>query len=176
LQVILHDQLRSASDKNDDTITRNRIVTRRKHTAPAANCPMDFAAEIFGDRWAMLVLRDMLFRGKRHFKDMLASDEGIATNVLTTRLKRLEQAGLVTRSTDPANKRQVIYGLTPQGLDLAPVLIEIVLWSGRHDPCTGMPQSFRERAKTDRAGLIRDIQAGLFSPPCAAPVPPKKRR
>lgn len=125
---------------------------------------MDYAASIFGDRWSMLILRDLLFAGRRHFKDMLSAGEGIASNILTSRLKYLTDMGLLSRQPDPANRRQIVYGLTPMGLDLTPALVEIVLWSARHDQDTAMPKEFVARAKEDRAGLIDDIKAGRINP------------
>lgn len=122
-------------------------------------CPIDYALEIFGDRWTLLVVRDLLFRGKCHYSEMIDSEEGIASNILASRLKKLEAHGLISRETDPVNRRQVIYRLTDKGLALAPVLIEIVRWSGAHDPETAAPKAFLRRAAKDREALIRETIA-----------------
>ncbi|MEW6272960.1 MAG: helix-turn-helix domain-containing protein [Thermodesulfobacteriota bacterium] len=127
---------------------------------PESGCPIDFAATVFGDRWTLLILRD-LARGKRHFKNMLGSDEGIAANILSARLKRLERFGLVERRVDPASRRQVLYELTEKGLDLAPIMVELALWSAKYDPHTLVTRDFVARARSDREGLIRDTMQRL---------------
>lgn len=127
----------------------------RRHKAPRSGCPIDYAATMFGDRWTMLVLRD-LARGKRYFSEFAASDEGVAPNILASRLKQLEKFGIVTRRVDPESRRQVIYELTEKGLDLTPIMIELTVWSARHDPHTFVTKDFTDRAKTDREGLVRE--------------------
>jgi DNA-binding HxlR family transcriptional regulator len=122
-------------------------------------CPIDYALEIFGDRWTLLVVRDLMFRGKCHFGEFIESPEGIASNILTSRLKKLEAHRLVARETDPENRKRVIYRLTDKGLALAPVMIEIVRWSGAHDPDTAAPKAFLRRAAKDREGLIKETIA-----------------
>ena len=122
-------------------------------------CPIDYALEIFGDRWTLLVVRDLMFRGKCHFGEFIESPEGIASNILTARLKKLEAHGLVARELDPENRKRVTYRLTDKGLALAPVMIEIVRWSGAHDPDTAAPKAFLRRAAKDREGLIKETIA-----------------
>jgi DNA-binding HxlR family transcriptional regulator len=124
-----------------------------------STCPIDYALEIFGDRWTLLVVRDLLFSGKRHFREFLESPEGIASNVLSERLRRLEAWGLVSRREDPDNRRQVVYSLTDKALDLTPALLEIIRWSGKHDPDTGAPAAFLRRIEKDREGLAAEIRA-----------------
>lgn len=123
-----------------------------------SGCPFVFAGDIFGDRWSLLVIRDMLFFGKRRFSDLAASDEQIATNILTDRLKKLEAAGLIRRRRDPGNRRQVIYRLTDKGKDLLPAMLEIVRWSAKHDPETGVPAEFLHRLDTDPKGMTQEIR------------------
>ena len=132
-----------------------------KNCRARSGCPIDYALEIFGDRWTLLVIRDLMFRGLRHFREMIESPEGIASNILAARLKKLEGFGLIARYPDPDNRKQVVYELTDKGIDLTPVLIEIILWSGKHDADTVAPKEFLERARTDRKGLIRDTVAAL---------------
>ncbi len=123
------------------------------------NCPVHFALEIFGDRWTLLVIRDLMFMGKRHFHEFIESPERIASNVLAARLKKLERQGLISRHRDPDNRKQVIYELTEKGLDLLPTLLEVIRWSGKYDPDTAAPRNFLDRAATDRDGLMRDLTA-----------------
>lgn len=126
-----------------------------------SDCPINFALEIFGDKWTLLVARDLMFRGKMYYGDFLDSEEKIATNILADRLETLECAGIVKKSQDPKNKTKYIYSLTSKGLDLAPVLIEIVLWSAKYDPKTAAPKEFVVEARNDREGLIKRVRANL---------------
>jgi DNA-binding HxlR family transcriptional regulator len=127
----------------------------RPRKAPKSGCPIDYAATMFGDRWTMLVLRDIA-RGKRYFSEFATSDEGMAPNILASRLKHLEKFGILTRRVDPENRRQVIYELTQKGLDLTPIMIELTRWSAKHDPHTTVTKAFVEMAERDREGLIRE--------------------
>ena len=88
---------------------------------------------MLGDRWSLLIIRDMMLLGSRTFKEFLGSYEGIATNILANRLRRLEAYGIIRTERDPSDGRKLIYQLTPKGIDLAPVLAEMVLWAGRHE-------------------------------------------
>ena len=123
-------------------------------------CPIAYALDIFGDRWSLLLIRDMLFFGKRRYSELAASREQIASNILADRLKKLETDGLIHRRRDPDDRRQVLYELTEKGRDLTPAMLEIISWSARHDPDTGAPKAFLERLETDRAGLIEEIRQG----------------
>ena len=100
---------------------------------------------MLGDRWSLLILRDMMLRGFRSYKEFLDSYERIATNILADRLKKLIAHGIITTQEDPSDGRKLIYALTPKGIDLAPVLAEMVLWAARHE-------------KTDNPALIRELQ------------------
>ena len=110
---------------------------------PAPNrrsgCPLNASVEMLGDRWSLLILRDMMLRGFRTFKEFLTSYEGIATNILSDRLKRLTAHGIITTHEDPSDGRKLIYVLTPKGLDLAPVLTEMVLWAAKHEETGNQP-------------------------------------
>jgi DNA-binding HxlR family transcriptional regulator len=132
-----------------------------KRVRACSGCPIDYALDIFGDRWTLLVIRDLVFGGKRYFREFIESPEGIATNILATRLKKLEARGVISRRADPENRKQVVYELTDKGVDLIPVLLEIVRWGGRHDPDTAAPKAFVARVERDRAGLIREVSAAL---------------
>jgi DNA-binding HxlR family transcriptional regulator len=126
-----------------------------------SGCPIDYGLDIFGDRWTLLVIRDLLFGGKRHFKELMNSPERIASNILTARLKKLEERGMIERSADPDNRKQVIYTLTEKGRDLAPVLVEMVRWAGRHDPNSPVPKSFVARFSRDIDQLMADVRATM---------------
>jgi DNA-binding HxlR family transcriptional regulator len=133
-------------------------VTRRLPPR-RSNCPIAYALDFVGDKWTLIVLRDLIMARKRHFRELLAGNEGIATNILASRLKLLEAAGLVTRRLDPAEARRVIYEPTEKALDLVPVLIELMRWSTKYDPKSAAPQPFVRRLAQDREGLIADLRA-----------------
>ena len=110
-------------------------------------CPLRFGLGVFGDRWSLLIVRDMMFRGHTRFQDFLDADEAISTNVLSDRLRRLEAQDIVHRERDPANGRQVLYSLTDKGRDLLPVMLAIVGWSEKHDPRTRVPPDLAARVR-----------------------------
>jgi DNA-binding HxlR family transcriptional regulator len=125
--------LRIASEK----IILCFVVPKQKQQ-PVSNrrrslCPLNASVEILGDRWSLLILRDMMLRNAHTFKAFLECAEGIATNILADRLRRLEADGIITARADPADGRKQIYQLTRKGIDLAPVLTEMVLWAGKHE-------------------------------------------
>jgi DNA-binding HxlR family transcriptional regulator len=99
---------------------------------PRSYCPINLGLEIFGDAWTLLVLRDLMFGGKRHFRELLHSEEGISSNILADRLKRLIDHGILTKRDDPTHKQKAIYSLTERGIALLPILLEIGAWSRAH--------------------------------------------
>ncbi len=98
-----------------------------------SGCPVSCSLDLLGDKWSLLIVRDMVFVHKRYFKEFLTSDEGIATNILTDRLGKLEAAGIISKRPDPDNGRQVIYTLTDKGVALVPLLVELVCWGALYD-------------------------------------------
>jgi DNA-binding HxlR family transcriptional regulator len=143
-----------------------------KPKKPRSGCPVSMALERFGDRWSLLIVRDLMVRGLHTFREFQASGEGIATNVLADRLQKLAAGGIITAETEYSDRRQVNYRLTEKGIDLAPVLLELLVWSARHEraeiPCewTGMMEDRREEvlAETRRRWEQRDLTP-LLSPP-----------
>lgn len=119
---------------------------------------MSIALEVFGDRWTLLILRDLMFKGLKTFKEFLESGEDIASNILTDRLQRLQKQGIVTGTRSPTDARVVTYRPTVKGLDLLPVLVEIVLWSAQYEK-TAAPQKLLKRMSKDRAEFIQQIRA-----------------
>ena len=98
-----------------------------------SGCPVNVSLEIFGDSWSLLIIRDLMVRGFRTFKEFQESGEGIATNVLADRLTKLVAAGIICTESDQADGRRVNYRLTEKGIDLAPVLLELLVWGARHE-------------------------------------------
>ena len=123
-------------------------------TDKRSGCGISCALDLLGDKWSLLVIRDMIFMKKQYFKEFLASYEGIATNILSDRLKRLENEGIVEKNQDPENKRQMIYTLTTKGRDLTPVLVDLLYWGATHDARTSMPPDFIQQIEADRQGFI----------------------
>ncbi|AUP80650.1 winged helix-turn-helix transcriptional regulator [Flavivirga eckloniae] len=99
-----------------------------------SQCPINQALEVFGDKWTLLIIRDIMFDGKRYFNEMRESDEKIASNILTNRLNKLEELGIIIKSKDDHHKQKNVYTLTKKGIDLIPVMIEIAQWSVKHRP------------------------------------------
>ena len=100
-----------------------------------SGCPINLALEVLGDRWSLIVIRDIMFGSRRHFRELLTrSQEGIASNILAARLKRLVEAGLLSRSDDPAHRQKGIYSLTEKAIELVPVLVQLGAWGRRHLP------------------------------------------
>jgi DNA-binding HxlR family transcriptional regulator len=122
------------------------VVEKRKPKLDRrSGCPLNASVEMLGDRWSLLIIRDMMLRGSRSFKEFMESWEGIATNILADRLKRLEEYGIIRTERDPTDGRKLIYLLTKKGIDLAPVLTEMVLWAAKHE-------------ETENQALVRIMQ------------------
>jgi DNA-binding HxlR family transcriptional regulator len=121
-----------------------------------SGCPLNASIEMLGDRWSLLIVRDMMVRGFSTFKQFVESDEGIATNILADRLRRLEEYGIVAAAADPGDGRKSIYRLTQKGIDLAPVLTEMVLWAARHEQ-VGNQELVRALQK-DRHGFEKRVR------------------
>ena len=122
------------------------MAKRKPSPKRRSGCPLNASVEILGDRWSLLIIRDMMLRGFRSYKEFLESFEGIATNILADRLRRLEAHGIITSERDPADGRKLIYLLTAKGIDLAPVLTEMVLWAAGHED-TGNQALIRQMRK-----------------------------
>src|SRR2546422_2423128 len=121
-----------------------------------SGCPLNASVEILGDRWSLLIIRDMMLRGSRTYKEFLESYEGIATNILADRLGKLEAHGIITAERDPSDGRKLIYLLTAKGIDLAPVLTEMVLWAAAHED-TGN-QALVGQMRTDREKFLAAVR------------------
>jgi DNA-binding HxlR family transcriptional regulator len=120
-------------------------------------CGISSALDILGDRWSLLIIRDIIFDKKNTYGDFLNSDEKIATNILADRLIMLESAGILVKKEHPESKAKYFYKLTPKGIDLLPVLMEIVVWSDKYLEISERGKSLTKHIKNDRAGLIKKI-------------------
>jgi len=129
---------------------RNTDIKRR------SDCPLNVSLEVFGDRWTLLIVRDIMLKGRARFGELLEGGEGIASNILTDRLALLEAHDLLERHRDPSDARRFTYRLTRRGIDLAPVLYEMILWAAPHE-ATAAPPDEVEAMKRDRAGYLTAI-------------------
>jgi len=121
-----------------------------------SGCPLNASVEVLGDRWSLLIIRDMMLRGFRTYKEFLGSYERIATNILADRLRKLEAHGIIASERDPSDGRKLIYSLTPKGLDLAPVLTEMVLWAAAHEDTAG--QTLVRQMRADKEQFIAAVR------------------
>jgi DNA-binding HxlR family transcriptional regulator len=126
-----------------------------------SHCPINFAQETFGDRWSLLIIRDLMFKCKQYYGEFLNSDEKISTNILATRLEKLEMVGLITKTIDQKNHSKKLYCLTQKGIDLMPMLLEMIAWSAKYDDKTEAPAEFIASFEDDRAALIEQLRENL---------------
>lgn len=140
-------------------------MNRKSGRARRSGCPISLALEIFGDTWSLLIVRDLMFQGFRTFNEFLGAGEGIASNVLTNRLAKLEAAGVIDKREHGADARRYEYRLTEKGIDLAPVIVEIVLWSARHEQTDAPPQIVRAM-RNQRAKFLSDLRKGWQARRC----------
>ncbi len=122
-----------------------------------SDCPISTALDIFGDKWSLLILRDMLFKGKNTYGDFLEGGEDIATNILADRLAQLEYAKIITKHKHPDSKAKLLYKLTTKGIELVPALVEIIVWSEKHYTVHREAVDFAMMVKKDKAGVIKSV-------------------
>jgi DNA-binding HxlR family transcriptional regulator len=128
----------------------------KKKIVYRSQCPISTALDIFGDKWTLLVIRDLLFNEKRTYGEILDSEEKIATNILADRLALLEEAEVITREKHPDSKVKILYSLTAKGIDLIPVLVEIIAWSEKYHKVHPYAKRFAMQLKKDKQGVIRE--------------------
>jgi len=131
---------------------RNKTSTKRR-----SGCPLNASVEMLGDRWSLLIIRDMMLLGFRTYKEFMECYEGIATNILADRLHKLVAYGIIATEADPSDGRKIVYVLTEKGIDLSPVLTEMVLWAAAHED-TGNQELVR-LMRTDKKKFLEGIRA-----------------
>lgn len=119
-----------------------------------SDCPVSFALDFFGDKWTLLIIRDIALEQKRFYKDFLGGKEGIATNILSDRLKKLENNGIIRSEVYEKKKTQKEYFLTQKGKDLIPVLLEMMVWSHTYNQKLNISEEFIQKIKTDRSKVV----------------------
>jgi len=131
---------------------------RNENKKRQSGCPVAFGLDTFGDRWSLLIIREIMLKGKKTYSDFLEADESISTNILVDRLKHLEAEGIIVKSRDSENHRRFLYTLTQKGIDLMPVMLEIILWSGKYDHRPFALRGTLERIRNNRSALETEIR------------------
>jgi len=140
-----------------------------------SGCPVSVSLELLGDRWSLLIVRDLMVRGYRTFKEFQRSGEGIATNILADRLRKLEAAGVVAAESPAEDGRRVNYRLTEKGVDLAPVLFELLIWGARHE-ATGAPCAVIGKMETHRKEFLAEVRRRWRRRDATPLLPPFRKR
>jgi DNA-binding HxlR family transcriptional regulator len=126
-------------------------------TKKRSDCPVSNSLDIWGDKWSLLIIRDLMFAKECTYGDFLKSDEGIATNILASRLQALEENKLIEKLEHPDSKAKVLYRLTKKGIDLLPVMIEINLWAEKYFPIPADRKAMLKEVKKDKAAFIKSM-------------------
>ncbi len=130
-------------------------------TKKRSDCPLSCSLDIFGDKWSLLIIRDLLFLKKSTYNDFLKSAESIATNILASRLKALEENGLIEKLEHPDSKAKILYRLTQKGIDLLPILMEVYSWADKYLTIPADIKATIEEAKKDRDKFISQVTTEL---------------
>jgi len=131
-------------------------MPRKRKSKRRSGCPVSVSLELIGDRWSLLIIRDLMVRGFRTFKEFEEAGEGVATNILSDRLRRLKSTGIIATEVDETDQRKVNYRLTQKGIDLAPVLLELLIWGARHEK-TEAPCAVIEKMAEHRQALLGEV-------------------
>ncbi|MEK7152465.1 MAG: helix-turn-helix domain-containing protein [Patescibacteria group bacterium] len=129
-----------------------------KRTDNKSHCPINFTLEIFGDPWSLLIVRDIVYFGKKTYGEFLGGEESIATSVLANRLVDLEKKGILVKKPHTTDKRKEVYELTEKGLDAIPIVLDMAAWGARYDPETNAPQDWIAAVNAHRGKIIALIR------------------
>jgi DNA-binding HxlR family transcriptional regulator len=126
-----------------------------------SDCPLSCSLDVFGDKWSLLIIRDLMFNKKSTYNDFLKSAEGIATNILASRLKSLEENSIIEKSAHPDSKAKILYRLTQKGIDLLPIIMEVYIWSDKYyEMPTDLKASIKE-VKKDKDKFVEQVTKAL---------------
>lgn len=125
-----------------------------------SDCPISCSLEVFGDKWSLLIIRDIMLRGKMSYSEFLESEEKIATNILANRLTLLEAENILSKKVSPANKSKFIYSLTQKGADLLPIVIEIMDWGAKYNENCPRKE-LGKKIKKDKTSVIKELSQEL---------------
>lgn len=124
-------------------------------------CPVRFGMSQFGDKWSFLIIRDLMFKGRKYYHEFIEAGEGISTNVLATRLADLESNGIISKSKDPEKGSRFVYTLTEKGIELMPMMLAMMDWAEKYDDATEVPPEFINKLRTDPAALKQELLDNL---------------
>ena len=144
--------LHIASDIGKLSEVSGKLDSKRR-----SGCPVSISLEVLGDRWSLLVIRDLMVRGLRTFREFQQSGEGIATNILADRLRKLAASGIITAEKEKTDRRRLNYRLTEKGIDLAPVLLELLIWGARHEE-TKAPCALVANMERNREDVLAEVR------------------
>lgn len=130
-------------------------------TKKRSECPISCSLDVWGDKWSLLIIRDLMMLKQCTYGDFLKSEEKIATNILAARLLMLEENGIISKSNHPDSKAKVLYKLTLKGIDLLPLMIEINLWADKYSILPADRKSILEEIKKDKEGFIKNAKSEL---------------
>jgi DNA-binding HxlR family transcriptional regulator len=125
-----------------------------------SDCPISCSLDVIGDKWSLLIIRDVMLRGKLSYSEFLNSEEGIASNILVNRLTILEEEEILVREVAPANKSKYIYSLTQKGADLMPIIIELMDWGAKYNKNCPRKE-LGQKIKKDKAAVVRELSETL---------------
>lgn len=128
-----------------------------------SECPLSCSLDVFGDKWSLLIIRDLMFGNKSTYNDFLKSDEGIATNILASRLKGLEENGIIEKTAHPDSKAKILYKLTSKGIDLLPIIMEVYIWSEKYLTVPSDIKATIKEAKKDKDKFVKQVTKDLKS-------------
>lgn len=126
-----------------------------------SDCPISKTLDILGDKWSLLIVRDLVFKGKNTYGEFLKGGEGITTSVLADKLALLECGGIISKKAHPDSKAKILYTLTQKGIDLVPVLVEVIAWSEKYHEVHPQATAFAEQLKHDKEGVIKMLMQNL---------------
>lgn len=132
-----------------------------KEKKKRSNCPVSCSLDIWGDKWSLLIVRDLMFSKQCTYGDFLKSEEKIATNILASRLQTLEENRIITKSDHPDSKAKVLYKLTQKGIDLLPIMIEINLWAEKYFTIPADQKAILKEVKKDKETFIKTAKNDL---------------
>jgi DNA-binding HxlR family transcriptional regulator len=145
-------------------LSKSKLILKiMKLNKKRSDCPLSCSLDVFGDKWSLLIIRDLMFGNKCTYNDFLKSAEGIATNILASRLKGLEENGIIEKSAHPDSKAKILYRLTPKGIDLLPIIMEVYIWSEKYFEMPTDLKATIEEAKKDKEKFIEQVTKELKS-------------
>lgn len=130
---------------------------------PRSECPLSYSLDVFGDKWSLLIIRDLMFTNKCTYNDFIKSEEGIATNILAARLKSLEENGIIKKLEHPDSKAKKLYKLTQKGIELLPIIMEIYIWTDKYFAMSEELKATISEAKKDKEKFIKQVLKELKS-------------